>query len=62
MDAEKTIAEIERLEHILTLPDRRPLRMTDWKAANRKHDDMHADDPWFRLWRRDDGKGDTDSL
>ncbi|PSH02710.1 MAG: hypothetical protein CXZ00_16085 [Acidobacteria bacterium] len=53
MDVEKTIAEIELLEHILTLPDKRPLRMADWKAANRKHDEMYAGNPWFRLWKRD---------
>ena len=32
MDAEKTIAEIEMLEHMLSLPDKRPLQMSDWKA------------------------------
>lgn len=54
MEPEKTIAEIEMLEHILTLPDKRPLRMSDWKAANQKHDEKYASDPWFRLWKRDD--------
>jgi hypothetical protein len=34
MDVEKTIAEIEWLERIFTLPDTRPLSMSDWKAAN----------------------------
>jgi hypothetical protein len=53
MHAEKIMAEIELLEHILTLPDKRPLKMADWKVANQKHDEMYADDPWFRLWRRD---------
>ena len=48
MEAEKTISEIETLEHLLTLPDKRPLRMADWKAANRKHDQTYANDPWFR--------------
>jgi hypothetical protein len=55
MDIEKTIIEIKLLEQILELPDKRPLRMPDWKAANQKHDAMYADDPWFRLWRRDGG-------
>ena len=55
MDAEEIIAEIELLEYILTLPDRRPLKMADWKAANRRHDEVYANDPWFRLWRREDG-------
>jgi hypothetical protein len=30
MDAEKIIAEIELLEHIVRLPDKRPLRMTKY--------------------------------
>jgi hypothetical protein len=34
MDAEKTNAEIEWLEHLFTLPDNRPLQMSDWKAAS----------------------------
>jgi hypothetical protein len=55
MDAEKTIAEIEKLEQILALPDKRPLQMSDWKAANQKHDAKYAADPWFRLWKRDGG-------
>jgi hypothetical protein len=53
MEPEETIAEIEMLERILALPDKRPLQMSDWKAANRKHDETYANDPWFRLWRRD---------
>jgi hypothetical protein len=52
MDAEKIIAEIELLEHIARLPDKRPLRMSDWKAANQKHDEIYANNPWFRLWMR----------
>ncbi len=59
MDTEKTIAEIEMLEHLLSLRDERPLRMADWKAANRRHDEKYADDPWFRLWKRDDGRRDS---
>ncbi len=55
MDPEKTIADIEMLEHLLALPDKRPLRMPDWKAANQKHDEQHGNDPWFRLWKRDNG-------
>lgn len=34
MDAEKTIAEIEWLEHLFTLPDNRPLPTPDEQAAN----------------------------
>lgn len=51
MDVEKTIAEIEWLESMYTLPDPRPLRMADRKAANQKHDEMYAENPWFRLWK-----------
>jgi hypothetical protein len=52
MDIEKTIAEIDWLERIFTLPDTRRPRLADRAAANRKHDDMHAANPWFRLWKR----------
>lgn len=55
MDIEKTITEIELLEQILRLQDNRPLRMSDWKAANQKHDETYANNPWFRLWKRDGG-------
>jgi hypothetical protein len=53
MDGEKTIIDIELLERIYALPDKRPLRMPDWKAANKKHDEMYANNPWFRQWKRD---------
>jgi hypothetical protein len=52
MDAEKTIAEIERLERIFAVPDTRPLSRSDLTAANRRHDDALAHSPWFRLWQR----------
>ena len=52
MDAEQIIAEIDWLERILTLPDTKSLRPSDLSAANRRHDDMHAQSPWFRLWQR----------
>jgi hypothetical protein len=52
MDAEQTIAEIERLERIFVVPDTRPLSAGDLAAANRRHDDMLAQSPWFRLWQR----------
>jgi hypothetical protein len=52
MDAEQTIAEIECLERIFAVPDTRPLRMSDLAAANRRHDEMLGDSPWFRLWQR----------
>jgi hypothetical protein len=40
MDAEQTIAEIERLERIFAVPDTRPLSASDLSAVNRRHDDM----------------------
>jgi hypothetical protein len=51
MDAEQTIAEIERLERIFAVPDARPLSPSDLTAANRKHDEMLSHSPWFRLWQ-----------
>jgi hypothetical protein len=33
-------------------PDTRPLSSSDLKAANRRHDEMLAHSPWFRLWQR----------
>jgi len=52
MDVEKTIAEIEWLERIFALPDTRRPQLADREAANRKHDEMYAANPWFRLWKR----------
>jgi hypothetical protein len=52
MDAEQTIAEIELLERIFAVPDARPLSPSDLAAANRRHDEMLAHSPWFRLWQR----------
>jgi hypothetical protein len=52
MDAERTIDEIERLERIFAEPDTRPLSAGDLAAANRKHDEMLAHSPWFRLWQQ----------
>jgi len=52
MNAEKTIAEIEWLERIFAVPDTRPLSPTDLSAANRRHDEVLAHSPWFRLWQR----------
>ena len=52
MDAEQTIAEIERLERIFAVPGTRPLSASDLAAANRRHDDKLAHSPWFRLWQR----------
>ena len=52
MDAENTIAEIEWLKRIFALPDTRPLSSSEREAVNRRHDDMYAANPWFRLWKR----------
>jgi hypothetical protein len=52
MNIDRTIAEIERLERIFAVPDNRPLSPSDLSAANRRHDDMLAYSPWFRLWQR----------
>ena len=51
MDAEQTIAEIERLERIFAVPDTRPPSASDISAANRRHDEMLAHSPWFKLWQ-----------
>jgi hypothetical protein len=48
MEAEQTIAEIERLERIFAVPDTRPLSHSDLAAANRRHDEMPAHRPWSR--------------
>lgn len=52
MDSEQIIAEIERLEQIFAIPDTRPLTPGDLWAANRRHDEMLAHSPWFRLWQQ----------
>jgi hypothetical protein len=51
MDAEQTITEIEGLERIFAVPDMRPFSASDISAANRRHDEMLAHSPWFRLWQ-----------
>ena len=52
MDADQTIGEIEWLERIFAVPDTRPLSPSDLAAANRRHDEVLAHSPWFRLWQR----------
>jgi len=52
MDAERTITEIEWLERVYAAPDTRPLSASDISAANRRHDDLLAHSPWFRLWQQ----------
>jgi hypothetical protein len=52
MDPEQTIFEIELLERIAALPDTRPLSAGDREAANRRHDQMCASNPWFKVWQQ----------
>ena len=52
MDVERTIQEIEQLQEMFEAPDTGPLSSSDLKAANRRHDEMLAHSPWFRLWQR----------
>jgi hypothetical protein len=52
MDPGRIKTEIEWLERLFAAPDKRPLTETDLSAANRRHDQMQANSPWFRLWQR----------
>ena len=52
MDLEKTINDIEWLERIYSLKDSRPLQTADRAAANQRHDENYAQNPWFRLWKQ----------
>jgi hypothetical protein len=51
MDVERTIDEIEQLQEMFEAPDIRPLSASDISAANRRHDEMLAHSPWFRIWQ-----------
>jgi hypothetical protein len=51
MDVERIIDEIEQLQEMFEAPDIRPLNSSDISAANRRHDEMLAHSPWFRLWQ-----------
>jgi hypothetical protein len=50
MDLERIIGDIEQLQEMFEAPDIRPLSASDISAANRRHDEMLAHSPWFRLW------------
>jgi hypothetical protein len=50
MDVERIIEDIEQLEEMFEAPDIRPLSASEISVANRRHDDMLAHSPWFRLW------------
>ena len=52
MDSEKAIADIELLECLYALPDSRPFSLADIEAANQRHDQAHARNPWFRVWQQ----------
>ena len=52
MDVEKTITEIELLERLHALPDDRGFSLADREAANRRHDEQCARNPWFRVWQQ----------
>ena len=51
MDVERIIDDIEQLQEMFEAPDIRPLSASDISAANRRHDEMLANSPWFRLWQ-----------
>ena len=51
MDVERIIHEIEQLEEMFDAADIRPFTASDIAAANRRHDEMLARSPWFRLWQ-----------
>ena len=51
MDVERIIDDIEQLQEMFEAPDIRPLSTSDLAAANRRHDEMLANSPWFRLWK-----------
>jgi len=52
MDVERSIDDIEQLEEMFEALDIRPLSASDLSAANRRHDEMLANSPWFQLWQR----------
>ena len=52
MDVERIIDDIEQLQEMFEAPDIRPLTARDISVANRRHNQMLAHSPWFRLWRR----------
>lgn len=51
MDVERIIEDVRQLEEMFEAPDIRPLTASDVSAANRKHDEVHANSPWFKLWQ-----------
>ncbi len=51
MDVERIIDDIQQLEEMFEAADIRPLNESDISAANRRHDEMLAHSPWFKLWQ-----------
>jgi len=51
MDVERTIHGIQQLEEMYEAPDIRPLNGSDVSGANRRHNEILANSPWFRLWQ-----------
>ena len=51
MDIERIIDDIEQLEEMFEAPDIRPFSASDISAANRRHDQVMANSPWFKLWQ-----------
>jgi len=52
VDVEKTISDIELLERLYALADGRGISVSDREAANRRHDEMCASNPWFKVWQQ----------
>jgi hypothetical protein len=49
MNAEQIIAEIEWLEQLFRLPDKRPLQISEWRAENRRIAAIERLEKLFRL-------------
>jgi hypothetical protein len=52
MDVERIIDEIQQLQEMFEAPDIRSLSASDISAENRRHDEMLAHGPRFRLWQQ----------
>jgi hypothetical protein len=52
MDVERIVEEIQQLQEMFEAPDVRPLSASAISVANRRHDEMLAQSPWFRLWQQ----------
>ena len=52
MDVGRIIDETAQLQDMFEAADIRPPSTSDISAANRKHDEVLAHSPSFRLWQR----------